>query len=564
MDCDGLKKVVVQDLDGTLLGTANATAISQAEFEWDGDPARGVGDYRIPVGLRQRVDGTEIPAEEKFPNKGIVRDSSCSFVTSWRAWRCSGLRHRMLVLESLDADSLVRRLSPVALIANPGPDGYVDLVNGPMDHGWCLGYTCQRRISTFYSVVAPGQVYEVAMTSLPPQELRLRLLHSDPSEVVLLRLFYPMTQRLDVYVDGAFVPPTNVDPDTYPESYQLFPEDPDDPESFYPTLQDTAGSNYLARESKFLHVVVRGGNHSYDIRTSPVVVLSLGILVTEDDFYEAGEVVRNVALLLNVAPENVRVTDIVREDSRSEEREGREGREGKRRRKRKASAVVNIEVEVSGAPLSSLQEAGHAIGGDALSYDDLLNRLGIAVDCFQSLGCGANIVSLKVKYPVAPPDVPELRSQNEQFGALLAPGAPLYSDRQLHLEKEELDQLLQGEVFLRPSYVEVMQEPPKVVTTNEVFRVVVAAFTENGTKVTSLGSKGYPWMLTASLEGGPPEARLQGSTTVPYSQGQAVFSDLVVDTPGGDYRLKFRVTSPENAPTLEVTLEDTFSVELDL
>lgn len=79
-----------------------------------------------------------------------------------------------------------------------------------------------------------------------------------------------------------------------------------------------------------------------------------------------------------------------------------------------------------------------------------------------------------------------------------------------------------------------------------------------GTKVSSLGSKGSPWMLTASLEGGPPGARLQGSTTAPYSQGQAVFSDLAVDTPGGDYRLKIRVTSPENAPTLEVTLEDTF------
>lgn len=79
-----------------------------------------------------------------------------------------------------------------------------------------------------------------------------------------------------------------------------------------------------------------------------------------------------------------------------------------------------------------------------------------------------------------------------------------------------------------------------------------------GTRVTSLGSKGSPWMLTASLEGGPPGARLQGSTTVPYSQGQAVFLDLAVDTPGEGYGLKFRVTSPETAPSLEVTLEDTF------
>ena len=25
------------------------------------------------------------------------------------------------------------------------------------DHGWCLGYTCRKRVSTFYSVVAMGE-----------------------------------------------------------------------------------------------------------------------------------------------------------------------------------------------------------------------------------------------------------------------------------------------------------------------------------------------------------------------------------------------------------------------
>nr|XP_027213021.1 fibrocystin-like [Penaeus vannamei] len=156
-----------------------------------------------------------------------------------------------------------------------------------------------------------------------------------------------------------------------------------------------------------------------------------------------------------------------------------------------------------------------------------------------------------------------MQSPNEQFAALLAHDAPLYSVRQQQLEKEELDQLLEGEVFLRPAYAEVVLEPPEVVMADEAFAVVVAVFAEDGTRVTSLGSKGSPWMLTASLEGGPPGARLQGSTTVPYSQGQAVFLDLVVDTPGEGYGLKFRVTSPENAPSLEVTLEDTFSVEHD-
>ena len=34
--------------------------------------------------------------------------------------------------------------------------GFVDLLNGPQDHGWCFGYTCQKRLSTFPAVVAMG------------------------------------------------------------------------------------------------------------------------------------------------------------------------------------------------------------------------------------------------------------------------------------------------------------------------------------------------------------------------------------------------------------------------
>lgn len=66
----------------------------------------------------------------------------------------------MLVIESMDADTEVRRLSPVALSA----DGYTNLLNGPQDHGWCFGYTCQERISTFYAIVATQRNYTLYFT----------------------------------------------------------------------------------------------------------------------------------------------------------------------------------------------------------------------------------------------------------------------------------------------------------------------------------------------------------------------------------------------------------------
>jgi len=40
----------------------------------------------------------------------------------------------------MDSDTETRRLSPVAIISD---NGYLDLINGPQDHGWCGGYTCK-------------------------------------------------------------------------------------------------------------------------------------------------------------------------------------------------------------------------------------------------------------------------------------------------------------------------------------------------------------------------------------------------------------------------------------
>lgn len=53
-------------------------------------------------------------------------------------YKCNpGVTYKMLIIESMDGDTELRRLSPVVLATD---DGSVDLINGPMDHGWCGGY----------------------------------------------------------------------------------------------------------------------------------------------------------------------------------------------------------------------------------------------------------------------------------------------------------------------------------------------------------------------------------------------------------------------------------------
>jgi hypothetical protein len=64
------------------------------------------------------------------------------------------MNYEMLVIESMDSDTETRRLSPVAILG----DGYIDLINGPQDHGLCSEYTCRKRVSTFHALVATGMI----------------------------------------------------------------------------------------------------------------------------------------------------------------------------------------------------------------------------------------------------------------------------------------------------------------------------------------------------------------------------------------------------------------------
>ncbi|XP_063855152.1 uncharacterized protein LOC135097268 [Scylla paramamosain] len=104
-----------------------------------------------------------------------------------------------------------------------------------MDRGWCAGYMYQEQISTFFSIVATGMTYEMAMTSMPLQVLRLHLPHSPSSEAVVL-LIFPKPQRYDTYVDGVFVPPANLN--TSAAGYKLLPENPTHPQAFLPMLDN--------------------------------------------------------------------------------------------------------------------------------------------------------------------------------------------------------------------------------------------------------------------------------------------------------------------------------------
>lgn len=90
---------------------------------------------------------------------GIIRDDTCQYKSESQAYFCTGYNYEQIVIENMDADTESRRLSPVGVLGwNDNGDGFMDLINGPQDHGWCSGYTCQKRLSTFTSVMATGTI----------------------------------------------------------------------------------------------------------------------------------------------------------------------------------------------------------------------------------------------------------------------------------------------------------------------------------------------------------------------------------------------------------------------
>uniref|UniRef100_A0A8C5QTU9 Fibrocystin-L n=1 Tax=Leptobrachium leishanense TaxID=445787 RepID=A0A8C5QTU9_9ANUR len=369
MTCDAKRKALLKDLDGSFLGSKGAV-VPQAEYQWNGLPSYGLGDYRIPKVMLTSLTGSRLPVSQVAPFKGVIRDSTCVYMSAWEGYNCTGLNYCMLVIESLDSDTETRRLSPVAVLC----DGYLDLINGPQDHGWCSGYSCKKRVSLFHAIVATNKSFDVFFTSTSPQRLRLLLLNSCVYlQAVRVAIYVSNPQRLDVYANNIYIYPTNV---------QFTGQ-------YLPQLTSTVlGENYFDRDYKMLNVMVRGSTPVV-IRTSPLIVISFNLpAMTLDQFY-GKNLINNLALFFNIPPNKIRITKII-------------AAVGVGRRRRSAGGLsVEIEIADPPAPQSNTtdnatskcfyQKEGIKTPGNARILSSYLN---------------VTVASLAISDPIPTPDDP--------------------------------------------------------------------------------------------------------------------------------------------------------------
>ena len=266
---------------------------------------------------------------------GIYRGHSdeCTWNDVWTAYECHDIDYNIMIIESLDIDTEIRRISPVALYT----DTYVDLINGPQDHGWCKGYTCQERISTFYSIIALEMEYEVVFTGTNPQSLRFQLLNAEETSRAVLGIWYASPQRLDVYVDGIYILPNN---GAYEGNEFVWKNDLT-PEQYKPKVDSSLyGENFFDRATQVLYILLHGPK-PVDIRTTPVVMVTFGVpAVTLDDFFEEN-LIANLVAFLDVEPSQIRIVDIIAEDSV--------------RRRRRSSGEAEVVIEIGDPPAESIE-----------------------------------------------------------------------------------------------------------------------------------------------------------------------------------------------------------------
>ena len=568
MDCDGFKKVLIRDLDGSFTGYNDGklhTIISLAEFAW-GNQQRGIGDYRIPPAMLTFPNGSKESAALTYPAKGIVRgtafgsSANCAYNARWNAYQCSQLDHLMFVLESLDIDTEIRRLSPIGLGAN----GFIDLINGPEDFGWCGGYTCQERISTFYMIVATGISYSIGLTSTNPQNTSLRLLNANSSQAIVVGIIYKNPQRLDIYYQGNYVPPTNADRTSADLKYIL---NPANRTSFAPLISDVVGTNYYDRQLKQIFVVIKGSSPIIVV-TTPVVQVSLSLFVTAGEFFNEDMLVRNIAFLLGIPSNKIRIVNIVRES----------GSVGKRQTG--SSNAVQLSFEIGNSPVQQIATSTNSTtnitastnvtnstssntnatnisgnsstsaGQTSLNYSSLVMLTTTLANVIQTgelaLALNGTIAAATLVQPMAPPAPPPPPATNDTGGPQPDSNTTLVPLGEQAVQQAINATIQQPSVVLSiPTALRVVSLP-RMSIEGVIFQspIRIAMYDNNRAVATTLGV-GISWICTAVIASGPSAAILT-SFNANFSNGIATFSNLVISFPG-NYTLLFTVTYPTNA-----------------
>ena len=107
-------------------------------------------------------------------NSDSAKSQACKFITAWNSYLCSITSTALLQIDSLDADTRDRTVSPL-ILTSPDLPNYSNVLNTMMDHVWDGFYTGQKRLSRFPALVQMGKKFNVFYTGTPPSSQRFKV-----------------------------------------------------------------------------------------------------------------------------------------------------------------------------------------------------------------------------------------------------------------------------------------------------------------------------------------------------------------------------------------------------
>ncbi|KAJ1555133.1 Fibrocystin-L [Nowakowskiella sp. JEL0078] len=281
MDCDGPKHSLVVDTDGSFLGNGSGrltAAVARAELRFPTE--------LVPALLTTLLNGTRVSTESIAKGFGIYRNPSCFYQEHWNAYQCFDQMYNSLTVESMDSDSMSRRLSPTALLA----DEYLDLLNGPRSYQCCQGgFTCFNRLSVVWGIVAVNKTYQLTFTGSNPSRLRFHHLNAQENDAVIMNITWTSAQRLDVYINGTKQNELNT----------------------IPNLNSKSGAYFFDYIQKVFTFIIKGPNPVI-ISASPAIRMNLNVQITSlTDFYDnQATLLRNLVDILGIDASTIRIANV--------------------------------------------------------------------------------------------------------------------------------------------------------------------------------------------------------------------------------------------------------------
>ena len=452
------------------------------------------------------------------------------------------------------------------MLADPGANGYIDLVNGPQDFSCCSGYTCAERLSTFFTMVATGQEYEVVMSSIPPQNFKFHMLHNgdveNPGAPVRVKMWFPKQQRLDLYTDGRYIPPMNKD-FSVTDGHSLLPSD----DKFIPSIDSSSNcDNYFDPNTGHLYLIVKGPS-TCDVKTQPVVILKLGITVPEAEFFDADSIVGNIAGLLGIPAANIRVTNIVREGSV---------------RKRRSAETLDLQFEIAPAPADELNEQEFVpeevtyttpanpnavtessvyttttestprpvpiVDPLAMDFADLSKIQSKIATTFQAGGLSdalnVTVADMAMEDPIPPPEEPPAYTSPEERAQVLD---VTFAEQAAAEDAALLESITKAVDYEIPTNLVVGRQPYEAQEMAPIaFYPYLYVTNADNEQIMAIGNAADPWKVRATLVAGPAGAEALGDLEAPIINGFANFTSLHLSHEGEGYELEFSISYPSD------------------